>query len=74
MPTFELSADFLEKCYVRYWVEVEADTEEEAIEKVKNGEFDYIDSEITDFCGLGDCVEIFKDSETIYVNNDINSF
>lgn len=45
MNSFNLYEDVLSRTWNRYYYEVEADTLEEAIEKVKDGEVDCYDSE-----------------------------
>lgn len=45
MNSFNLYEDILSRTWNRYYYEVEAETLEEAIEKVKDGEVDCYDSE-----------------------------
>lgn len=47
----ELIIDKLESCWSRLWVNVDATSNEEAIEKYNSGNFQIIDSEIIDFTG-----------------------
>lgn len=47
----ELIIDKLETCWSRLFVNVEAETKEEALEKYNKGEFEVTDSEILDFTG-----------------------
>lgn len=53
-------------CWFREWIEIDAKTEEEAIEKFKLGEYITCDSQIEEFGELLDEYLINENGDTIY--------
>lgn len=47
----ELIVDQLESCWSRLWIDVEAETKEEAVEKYKKGDYIVTESEVLDWTG-----------------------
>ena len=63
MPTYEVKTTYREVSYGNCWVHIEADSEEDALFKLKFGSFD--DYEVDD-CKQTDCDDFSLDGDDIY--------
>ena len=62
----KLIVDQLEPCWSRLWIEVDAETQEEAVEKYNKGDYETIDSEVLDWTG-NIIEEIIMDTDYNYI-------